>query len=284
MITNSDLRLAGYANNVHSQFGEDGIISKILETLPLRDKWCVEFGAWDGRFLSNTCRLIEEDKYSAVLIEGDIEKCKELKNNFRKFPNVIAVQRFVGFDNDRLDDILETTPIPNDFDFLSIDIDGCDYHIWESLKSHRPKIVCIEYNPTIPNGLRFVQARNFSVAQGASLDSIVDLGLLKGYELITTTRNNAIFATKELFPLFGIKDNSVTTLREDTSWVSQVFSTYDGELMVMGANLCPWNGIRLDRMVRQLPKSLRAFPANMGFFRRKSLGLWKKIFGLAAPH
>ncbi len=279
----ADTRLAGYAKNIHSQFGEDGIIAKILEMLPERDHWCVEFGAWDGRFLSNTCRLIEEDGYAAVLIEGDVEKCKELKNNFVKFPKVIPIQRFVGFDQDRLDDILEPTPIPQDFDFLSIDIDGCDYHIWESLQSHRPKVVCIEYNPTIPNGLRFVQIKDFSIAQGASLDSLVDLGLSKGYELITTTRNNAIFVTKELYPLFGIEDNSVSVLREDTTWVSQVFFAYDGELMVAGANRSPWNGIQLDRMIRQLPGFLRGFPSNMSFIRCKMLGLWKKIFRLAHP-
>ena len=31
----------------------------------------VEFGAWDGRHLSNTCHLVESRGYSAVLIEGD---------------------------------------------------------------------------------------------------------------------------------------------------------------------------------------------------------------------
>jgi hypothetical protein len=37
--------------------------------LPERDKWCMEFGAWDGQFLSNTCNLIENGDYSAVMIE-----------------------------------------------------------------------------------------------------------------------------------------------------------------------------------------------------------------------
>ena len=141
--------------------------------------------------------------------------------------------------------------------------------------------MCIEYNPTIPNGLRFIQERNFSVAQGASIDSLVDLGRLMGYELITTTRNNAFFVTKELYPLFNIADNSVSALREDTTWVSQVFFTYDGELIVVGANQSPWNGIRLDRMIRQLPVALRGFPSNMTYIRRKMLGVWKKVFRLA---
>ncbi len=65
-----DAWLLNHRSNVHSQAGEDGIIEKILELLPVRDHWCVEFGAWDGVFLSNTRRLIEHAGYSAVLIEG----------------------------------------------------------------------------------------------------------------------------------------------------------------------------------------------------------------------
>ncbi len=40
--------LLDFAIKVHSQTGEDGVIEKILENLPERDYWCVEFGAWDG--------------------------------------------------------------------------------------------------------------------------------------------------------------------------------------------------------------------------------------------
>lgn len=280
MKSNSEPCLSDYARNVYSQFGGDGIIARVLEILPEPDKWCVEFGAWDGRFLSNTCHLIEEATYSAVLIEGDTRKWQELCSNFSNSPQVIPIRKFVGFDHDTLDEILATTPIPKDFDFLSIDIDGCDYHIWESLENHRPKVVCIEFNPTIPNGLRFIQARDFTVAQGASLDSLVNLGYIKGYELIATTRNNAFFVTKELYPLFGIVDNSTSILREDTTWVSHIFFAYDGEVIVSGANHSPWNGIQLDRMIRQLPKTLRGFPRNMSYFMCKMLGLWKIIFRL----
>ena len=36
--------------NVHSQFGEDGILEAILRVLPSSHKWCVESGAWEGRY------------------------------------------------------------------------------------------------------------------------------------------------------------------------------------------------------------------------------------------
>ncbi len=44
--------LLDYGKNVYSQTGEDGVIEKILDILPDRDSWCVEFGAWDGVHLS----------------------------------------------------------------------------------------------------------------------------------------------------------------------------------------------------------------------------------------
>src|SRR5689334_19634333 len=100
--------LLEYKSDVYSQTGEDGIIQKILETLPARDKWCVEFGAWDGKHLSNTRNLIDHKQYSAVLIEGSRAKFSELKGNYAANPDVYPINAFVGFDpNDNLDTILK---------------------------------------------------------------------------------------------------------------------------------------------------------------------------------
>ncbi len=57
--------LLEFKDNNYSQTGEDGVIKKILEILPENDNWCVEFGAWDGIFLSNVKNLIEHASYSA---------------------------------------------------------------------------------------------------------------------------------------------------------------------------------------------------------------------------
>ena len=63
--------LIQYEKNYTSQFGEDGILERALELLPALDRWCVEFGAWDGKYLSNTYSLIEKHEYSAIMIEAD---------------------------------------------------------------------------------------------------------------------------------------------------------------------------------------------------------------------
>ena len=80
------MRLLEFASNTYSQTGEDGVLGKILETLPERDLWCVEFGAWDGRHLSNTCNLIENRGYSAVLIEADAKRFRDLLADRGKNP------------------------------------------------------------------------------------------------------------------------------------------------------------------------------------------------------
>jgi hypothetical protein len=57
-------RLEEHRADIYSQFGEDGMIRKALELLPDVPRWCVEFGAWDGRHLSNTHRLMVEEGWS----------------------------------------------------------------------------------------------------------------------------------------------------------------------------------------------------------------------------
>ncbi|MFB0524758.1 MAG: FkbM family methyltransferase, partial [Phycisphaerae bacterium] len=145
-----------YARTVTSQSGEDGIIEKILEVINDNDKWCVEFGSWNGKNLSNTYSLIVDKDYSAVLIEADAERIKDLLRTFGNNPKVTPINALVGFDvDDNLDTILKNTHIPNNFDLLSIDVDGNDYHIWDVVKEYRPKVVVIEFNGTIPPEVEF---------------------------------------------------------------------------------------------------------------------------------
>ena len=61
-INKSSCYLANFAQNITSQNGEDGVIGKIFEIMPPLNKFCVEFGAWNGFHLSNTCSLIQIKK------------------------------------------------------------------------------------------------------------------------------------------------------------------------------------------------------------------------------
>ena len=130
--------LSEFARNVTSQHGENGIIEKVLEVIGQNDKWCVEFGSWDGKKCSNSYDLINSKGYSAVLIEGDSRRFGDLLKTFEENKRVIPVNAFVGFErDDNLDSILKNTKIPHDFDLLSVDIDGNDYHVWEAVHDYK---------------------------------------------------------------------------------------------------------------------------------------------------
>lgn len=271
--------LNAYARNVTSQEGEDGIIEKVLDVINETNKWCVEFGSWDGKKLSNTFNLIANWGYLAVLIEGDAKRFQNLLNTYRGNDKVIKVNAFVGFDKeDGLDGFLATTGIPVDFDLLSIDIDGNDYHVWEAVQNYKPKVVVIEFNPTIPAAVEFVQPRDMRIAQGSSLLSITKLTKSKGYELVIVIGANAIFVDLKYFDLFGIKDNSVKAMRLDESAVTHIFCGYDGTIFLRGCRMMPWQGIVYrENKVQQLPKWARKRVGDRNVFRRKLGKIYRRL-------
>lgn len=205
-----------FARSNYSQHGEDGILEELLRRIESRtplDRWCVEFGALDGIRYSNTYNLIKESGYRAVLIEGDKRKYKELCKNIPQ-EHVTKLCRFVTLEGrDSLDNILRSTRIPTDFDFLSINIDGCDYRIFKSLNIHKPKIICIEFNPNIPNEIEFVQPADFSIKQGSSARSTILLAAEKGYFLAACTPTNLIFVRNEFRSAVG--ETTIEEIRDD---------------------------------------------------------------------
>ncbi len=269
--------LLEYKKNVFSQTGEDGIIEKIFEIIPEKDFWCVEFGAWDGIMNSNSRNLIINFGYSAVLIEAGKRKFEELKKNYSDNPKVITLNKFVGFsNNDNLDRILETTPIPKNFDFLCIDIDGNDYHVWKALNNYKPKVVCIEFNPTIPNEIEYVQEANFQINRGASLLSINNLAKIKGYELISVIDFNAFYVDKKYFELFDIEDNSPQTLRRNLSFITYFFTGYDGTVFLKGSQrFFNHGGIKINsERFQYLPKFLRKYSGNYNLVEKILFAIW----------
>jgi hypothetical protein len=269
-MSKSSTWLLEHTNNIYSQTGEDGVIEKILECLPVKDKWCVEFGAWDGKYLCNVRNLIENKGYSSVLVEASKQKFSELQENYKDYPNVTLFNQFVGFKtDDNLDDILVKTPIPLNFDFLSIDIDGNDYHVWKVVKNYKPKIVCIEFNPTMPIDVEFVQEANPSVSHGSSVSAIVALGKEKGYELISIVGCNAIMVDAQYFPVFQISDNSINTLWVDRDAITHLFVGYDGKVFIQGKQSLPWHGVKFKPSdVQLLPSILQKYPGNYGLLEK----------------
>ncbi|WP_101068752.1 class I SAM-dependent methyltransferase [Roseovarius salinarum] len=257
--------LADHRANVHSQAGEDGVITEILSRLGVLDaahpRWCVEFGAWDGVHLSNTCNLIRNHGFRAVLIEGSKRRYRQLCRNFPG-DTVAKLCGFVGFEaSDNLDAHLSRTDIPRDFDFLSIDVDGCDYHVWESLTAYRPKVVCIEFNPTIPLDVEFVQPRDFSVKWGSSLKAFDTLARRLGYTPVAVTDANLVSVRDDL--VTKVVGDDLRSVEELTSGAARrlVFIGFDGTVLTNFDRLpMPWHAIEgRPEDIQVLPRFLRRY-------------------------
>lgn len=265
-----DNPLLAHARNVHSQNGEDGILEHIFSVLPGHgaERYCVEFGGWDGRHLSNCCSLIENHGWSGCFIEADERKFGELLANHGANERVRCIRRFVEFEGpDSLDSILAAAGAPADLDLLSIDVDGIDYFIWEGLQRHRPKLVVIEFNPSIPNDVIFVQPKDNRVNQGCSLLALIVLAKMKGYELLCCTSVNAFFVRAELYPAFGLRSNSIHHMRRHDG-DGRIFHGYDSYVYVAGMPRLYWSNTEVGSEDFQvLPAALRRFgsaPARPG--------------------
>jgi hypothetical protein len=279
----SNPSLGIFARNDYSLAGEDGIIEHILEVLPpVADRWCVEFGAWDGEHLSNTAALIKYRNYSAVLIEPDPSRFKRLKIKLSQYTKVICQQGFVEFDPpDSLDERLAQTAIPHEFDLLSIDIDGNDYHVWAACKCYRPRVVVIEFNPTIADEVDYVQPRDKSVKRGCSAAALTRLGDTKGYKAVAITTNNVIFVDEAYYGLFKLSDNSVPTLRRDRHLVTHLFFGYDGTVITSGNSVIPWHQIPISSVwLQHLPRWLRKYPDDYNPIQKIMYRCLRKLWSL----
>ena len=187
--------LLEYKLDVYTQNGEDGLIAAIFDRIGTTTKTCCEFGAWDGVHLSN-CRNLILQGWHALMIEGNEDRFKDLVSNYATNPLVTCVNKYVDAGPHSLDKIIQTQKI-DDLDFLSIDIDGLDYEIIETL-SIFPRIICIEvnagHNPVTINRIERDVAKNNI---GQSLQVITKLAEKKGYELVCYT-GNAFFVRRDV--------------------------------------------------------------------------------------
>lgn len=219
-----------FFRNVYSQNGEDGVIEEILNRIGWSNLslWAAEFGAWDGRHLSNTFSLVESKRFCAVYIEGDSDRFKDLVSTAAEFPRIVPIEAMISSESERsnsLDHLLAQTEIPDDFDVLSIDIDSYDLDIWESLHNYHPKIVVIEINSGIMPG---VLSRNNKIHDGNSFSSTLQVASSKNYYLVCHT-GNCIFVRGDVLNLLQVPkrylDYPELLFRYEPMWMPNSTST-----------------------------------------------------------
>jgi methyltransferase FkbM-like protein len=235
--------LAEFAKNITSQNGEDGLLEEIFRRLGDKNRWCLEVGAWDGEHFSNTCVFWRDRGWSAVLIECNDESFGGLKNNTRAFPKVHVYHRRVTIAGENsLDSLLQEAGAPREIDLVSIDIDGNDYYILESLKTFTPRVIVIEHNPTIPPEVEVVQKQGAARARfGASAGALAALARRKSYSLAANTWCNCIFVRDDEFPRLGYTPLDITRTfsREGLTYL---MNCYNGKLFLNRAPV--YSGIK----------------------------------------
>jgi hypothetical protein len=176
--------------------------------------------------LSNTWQLWHDKGWNAFLIEGDPERAAQLKQSLASFPKVIPYCAYVGLEGENtLDEILKKAGAPQVIDVMSIDIDGNDYHVFESLESFSPRVVLIEYNPTIPPHIELVAAPGNYF--GSSALSICKLAKKKNYSLVACTTTNLIFVRNADFGKLAIDEPALESVMP-MDLITYVISAYDG--------------------------------------------------------
>lgn len=266
-------KLKDFGFNRHSQFGEDGVIERIFGVLGTRSKVCVEFGAWDGFHLSNTAHLWTHG-WKGVLIEGDPKRFRELTVNVAAH-DCVCIEAWVARDGPGcLEALLRQHGLGAEVDLLSIDIDGDDYYILESLQELRPRVIICEYNPTIPADVDLVAS--YGNYFGASVAALERLARTKGYRLVALTDTNCFFVQEQDFPAFSGYETRLERIRIDSQLV-HVITDYRGDYVLSRPGSYgygyPYRGGLTGPHVRAVFKSPLARPAGTAWRRLKQLAL-----------
>jgi hypothetical protein len=172
-----------------SQNGEDGVIAEILSRIGARSAFFIEFGIQSGRE-GNCVFLADVLGWNGLFIEADQANYAALARKYSETQTVATLREVVTPEN--IEALFRAAEVPEEPAVLSIDVDGQEYWIWETLEHYRPLLLIVEYNAALPAGRQLVQPRGYSDGWdgtdyfGASLDALCALAERKGYRLAHT--------------------------------------------------------------------------------------------------
>lgn len=91
---------------------------------------------------------------------------------------------------------MKNNNISKEIDLLSIDIDGDDYYIFESLETIRPRVIICEFNPTIPAHIDiYPKMGNYFGCSVAALNRIANT---KGFKLVSILGVNCFLSEMKI--------------------------------------------------------------------------------------
>jgi hypothetical protein len=201
---------------VFSQFEEDGLILAVFAAIGTTNRLFVDIGAADG-INSNCANLAVNLGWHGMFIDGSHEQVNSGRAWYASHPDTflfppVFVEGMVTRDN--VNDLIQAGGFAGDIDFLSIDIDGNDYWIWEALEAVNARVVMVESNAAFgdqpivakydPNFIYTGQDQYF----GAGAEAFRRLAERKTYRLVGANR----FGFNTIFVKRGIGEQVLPTV------------------------------------------------------------------------
>jgi hypothetical protein len=194
-----------HENRIYSQNGEDGVLAHIFGTIGVLNTTAVEFGVGNG--YENNSRLLAALGWRTFWFD-----CGQL----RHLPHGCHFQQTML----TVDNICETfaqAGIPSQFDLLSVDVDGNDYHLREAVSQYSPRACVMEYNGSFAADQEYVMPRDdnyqwktWDTRFGASLRSLTQQADRLGYDLVYCESRgvNAFYVRRDVnvFPVLAVAD------------------------------------------------------------------------------
>lgn len=182
-------RLLASGFKVYSQHDEDGIIEEIFRRIGVTNRYFVEFGVGDG--LENCTLYCLLKNWNGSWIEASALCLETIQSKMAFLLRGARLRTKLSFINaENIEALFAELSVPDEFDLLSIDIDGNDYWVWRAIGQYRPRVVVIEYNASFQRTAACVvpydpvaiwDRTNY---YGASLKALELLGYKKGYRLV----------------------------------------------------------------------------------------------------
>jgi len=153
----------------------------------------IDIGSADG-IKSNCANLALNFGWNGVFIDGSEKNILRGREFYACHPDSWAYPpRFVRatIKRENINEVLTEAEVPKDVDFMSIDIDGNDYWVWDAITCIRPKVVMAETHIefglksiVVPYDPDYVYPGRHPDYYGASPVAMTKLANRKGYRLV----------------------------------------------------------------------------------------------------
>lgn len=215
--------------SVFSQWGEDGIIDFLLQSIEVSKPRFFEIGAGDFSECNSRFTL-QFRNCSAYLVDSNSDLKEKLSNSLPAWKTTSKAESLFVTPNNVENLFHRAKAFMGGVDVLSLDVDSVDYWIAKQIDFKEIKIAIFEYNPifgaekcvTVPETelrSRF-EIHPSGLIFGASIRAWINLMNNKGFTFVGSNRvgNNAFFVNSSLISKIHIRLPETSDLSPFVDW------------------------------------------------------------------